>query len=629
MFFTYRRVFWLSAVMALFVFMPFHINGFSTDVWMRFVRIQEWMNAGFPMHETLMQGQNYPYGVQMHWTRFMDIIGYACAWPFMSWLGFKKAMEVMAWFVPALTLLIGVRGYFYGLRGYFSPKSAFLSFWLFFYGVGYIWGQSNVGYFDHHVFHFTLLVWVIALILRGMRFHKMGHYVGAGILAALGTWMTVEFAVIPYFMVLPGLLYWLVKGRSLRAEIAFLNSYTLILLACLLINPPIGGILHIDLCNFSFFYVLLGLFALVLLLGLEIIPVKWKSHWRYRLEWGMLLGGITGVIFLWFIHPFLGQAFFDAYQYRIWISKVGEMQPLPIYLLYSYGAYPIYLAIIMLSWVFYKNLNNRYAPLVLLTAPALSIYGFIFILYIRTGITVGAFFVFLVSLYVNMTFFPREKSWKDTFLFILSYLVFIACILKGGDLTKRVEEVALKYYYNQYKEDQTVEVPEIFKEAFATRLKQETEKKKPAKEKKPYSCSPNEEIFKKLSELKNATAMWTDIFSAPQLLWETGIPVFGGPYHTNIAGLDDLFAVQMDKSPFNRAKEIIFRRGVSHLYVRNPVCERHLFYKKGKEVALFKESFQYHLFYKTKKLPKWVKLVYENEDTGIKIYEIQFKGGKK
>ena len=84
---SYRWVFWLSAVMALFVFVPFYTN-FNTDVWMRFVRIQEWVEAGFPMQETLMQAQNYPYGVQMHWTRFMDIIGYVCAWPFISWLGF-------------------------------------------------------------------------------------------------------------------------------------------------------------------------------------------------------------------------------------------------------------------------------------------------------------------------------------------------------------------------------------------------------------------------------------------------------------------------------------------------------------------------------------------------------------
>ena len=630
MFFTYKRVFWLSAIMALFVLVPFHINGFSTDVWMRMVRIQEWMNAGFPMHETLMQGQNYPYGVQMHWTRFMDIIGYFCAWPFMSWLGFKKAMEVMAWIVPVLTLLIGVRGYFYGVRGYFSPKSAFLSFWLFFYGVGYIWGQSRVGYFDHHVFHFTLLVWVIALMLRGMRFHKVACYMGAGALAALGTWMTVEFAVIPYFMVLPALLYWLIEGRSLRSAISFLNTYTLVLLLCLIINPPIGGILHIDLCNFSFFYVLLGLFALVPMLLLESLPKKWKRLGRYRWEWGFLLGGLTAIVFLWTIHPFMGQAFFDAYQYKIWISKVGEMQGMPLYFLYPYGGYPIYLAFFMLWWAFHKRLDNRYAPLILLTAPALFVYGFIFIMHIRTGITVGAFFVFLVSLYVNMTFFPREKSKEDTFLFLLAYLPFIGCMLKGEAIMHRIEEVTLEYYYNQYKEDQNVIVPEIFQEAFALRLKQETEKVKPETEKeKPYSCNPNEDIFKELSNLKNATAMWTDVFTAPELLWETGIPVFSGPYHTNIQGLDDLFALQMDKPPFKKAKEIVFRRGVSHLYVRNPECDKYLFYQKGQELPALKESFQYHLYHQTKKLPKWVKLVYNNEETGIKIYEVQPEGGKK
>ncbi|MGN0919257.1 MAG: hypothetical protein ACI4OR_00625 [Alphaproteobacteria bacterium] len=630
MFFTYKRVFWLSAIMTLFVLVPFHINGFSTDVWMRMVRIQEWMNAGFPMQETLMRAQNYPYGVQMHWTRFMDIIGYVCAWPFMSWLGFKKAMEVMAWIVPLITLLIGVRGYFYGVRGYFSPKSAFLSFWLFFYGVGYIWGQSRVGYFDHHVFHFTLLVWVIALILRGMRFNKIGCYVGAGGLAALGTWMTVEFAVIPCFMIFPSLLYWLLYGRSLRMGISFLNAYTLVLLLCLLINPPMGGLFHIDLYNFSFFYILLGLFALVPLLMLEVIPAKYKACLRYRLEWGLLLAGLTGGIFLWLIQPFLGQTFFDAYQYHIWISKVGEMQGMPLFFLYPYGAYPIYLAFFMLCWAFHKRLNNRYTPLILLTAPALFVYGFIFIAHIRTGITVGAFFIFLVALYVNMTFFPREKSREDTFLFLLAYLPFIACVLKGEATMHHIEDETVKYYYNQYKEGQNVAVPEIFQEAFRLRLKQETEKQKPEQEReKPYSCSPNEDIFKELSSLEGAKAIWTDVFSAPEIAWESGMPVFSGPYHTNIQGLDDLFALQMDKPPFNKTKEILFRRGISHLYVRNPECDKYLFYKKGQELPALKTSFQYFLYHQKKGLPKWVKLVYKNEETGIKIYEVQLKGGKK
>ena len=52
MFFNYRRVFWLSVAMALFVLCPFDVSGFSTDVWMHFVRIQEWMKASFPMQET-------------------------------------------------------------------------------------------------------------------------------------------------------------------------------------------------------------------------------------------------------------------------------------------------------------------------------------------------------------------------------------------------------------------------------------------------------------------------------------------------------------------------------------------------------------------------------------------------
>ena len=60
MFSNYRRVIWLAMVMSLFVFFPFFVTGFSTDVWTRLTRIQEWANAGFPWKEQLMMGQNYP-----------------------------------------------------------------------------------------------------------------------------------------------------------------------------------------------------------------------------------------------------------------------------------------------------------------------------------------------------------------------------------------------------------------------------------------------------------------------------------------------------------------------------------------------------------------------------------------
>ena len=139
MFSSYKRVIWLAMVMSLFVFVPFYVVGFSTDVWTRLSRIQEWANAGFPLKEQLMMTQNYPFGVEMHWTRPLDFIGYAFAWPFIPNWGLKEALEIMACYVPVLVMLLAVRGFFYGVRGYLTPKMAFFAFWLFFFNdSGYI-----------------------------------------------------------------------------------------------------------------------------------------------------------------------------------------------------------------------------------------------------------------------------------------------------------------------------------------------------------------------------------------------------------------------------------------------------------------------------------------------------------
>ena len=95
MFSTYKRVFWLSAIMTIFFFMPFYVDGFSTDVWTRLTRIKIWANEGFPLKETLTMTQNYPFGVEMHWTRPLDFIGYIFAWPFIPQWGIKDALEIM------------------------------------------------------------------------------------------------------------------------------------------------------------------------------------------------------------------------------------------------------------------------------------------------------------------------------------------------------------------------------------------------------------------------------------------------------------------------------------------------------------------------------------------------------
>ena len=103
-------------------YVPFYILGWNTDVWTRFTRIQEWAAQGFPWKEHLMMGQNFPYGHEMHWTRPLDVIGYIFAWPFIPNYGIKDSLEIMSYYVPLLTLLLGVAGFLYALRGYLTPK---------------------------------------------------------------------------------------------------------------------------------------------------------------------------------------------------------------------------------------------------------------------------------------------------------------------------------------------------------------------------------------------------------------------------------------------------------------------------------------------------------------------------
>lgn len=643
MFNNYKSVFILSLIMAVFVFVPFYVSGFSTDVWIRLARIEEWAALGFPWRENLMMGQNFPYGHEMHWTRPLDFLGYAMAWPFIPGWGLHGALEIMAHFVPPLILLSGVAGFFYGVRGYITPKIAFASFWLFFYAVGMAWGQGSVGYYDHHVVLFALQVWVIALMARYFRTHAVKALIAAAVLTALGTWILFEFFINSYILILPFMLAWLSDKKSLKPAILFTAVYTVGIFIPLTFDYPMSGFGTVDMWRLSLFHVMLGGMTLAILIGLELFARLVKTDWILRCVYGALGISIYIAVLLGAFPEVITTRSEDAFMYAIWMQHITELAPLWRNAgVIPYGILPIALAVCAGVWALFHR-KRPHAPLTLIAATGLAFYAALNIFHVRFGVYVQGFFVFLAALYVRSVFFPREKSHGYTVVFVLFTLAFYGALLKGDATIRRLGawgqahlekknenkppidagtmKNAVERVLSQSWEEANASQQKTMAEQAQSRMN-ELEPKHPEDEKYQCFAFPDElvQIIKK--DAHNG-GIWTDIFAAPDILWKTGKPVFGGPYHTNVDGLNDLFAVQLDRPPYARAHAILKRRNITQLYMQNPRCLAYLYHGKDKKLKTgLMPLFNFAAYYETKDMPKWLKLEYADETTKVKVFRV-------
>ena len=145
-------------------------------------------------------------------------------------------------------------------------------------------------------------------------------------------------------------------------------------------------------------------------------------------------------------------------------------------------------------------------------------------------------------------------------------------------------------------------------------------------EDKSFSCTDElpEKIIKKIRQDRNNGSIWVDIFTAPKVLWETRKPVYSGPYHTNLQGLQDLFAVQLDNSKnFEVTGRIFKKRKTTQVMMKNPRCFNYLFYDENTNE--FKEglkNFYYSSYYETKEKPDWLELEYVDEKSQIKLFRV-------
>lgn len=453
--------------------------------------------------------------------------------------------------------------------------------------------------------------------------------IAAGALTALGTWITAEFFINSYIVLIPFVFYWLFYNRSLKPAVVYSASYTLFLLAAMSFDHPISGFWTLDFYRVSLFHVLLGALNTAALLGLIGIFCVLKSSVLRRLIYGTLMGSIYGVILLNIFGDILLVPMADPIVYNVWTKKVSEMEPLyKNSNVFSEGLIVFIVGLIAL-FVSLKARLHKNAPILLLTSVGLLFYLSIYIFHVRVGISVNVFMILVASLCFNMVFFPREKSGGETVLFLLLYGLFIGGNLRGGLIVDRLNNLGLNAYREEFKQDPNLNIPKWLK----IRLIEEQEAKKnenvppePYKEGDPwvFTCDISDGVIDVIKKDNKNGGVFVDIFDSPKMLWKTDKPLLTGPYHTNVDGFMALFHIMFDRGDFKTAHRIINERGLTQIYIKNPICSSYIMYdEETKKVIEGAKGTFYVTLWENKKVPNWLELEYHNKRTGEKVYRVK------
>lgn len=331
----------------------------DTDCYMRLVRVQELYNSG-DWHNAAIIRSNAPYGEVLHWTRPMDLLLMAGAYIGAAVVGFSKALFWWGVAIGPVLQLLSIAALAWGAAPLFTQDGV-MRLCLLMLGQAGIWQCFMAGRPDHHSLLALLFILLLGCTIRMLSLDQRVYYWAAGLIAAGGIWVSVEFMA-PVAMVLATLaVLWLMQGGNWAQNSAeFSLVLALAAALALVIERPMGELLAIEYDKISVVHI--AIFAIITIFWTimkQIVPGASLS----RL--GVLLGGAAiGAITVKMVFPAFFQGPFAAINpdiLPVWLSKVNEVQPLfsPTRLGVANTIMFLGPALLVVPYIFYKLLTNQ------------------------------------------------------------------------------------------------------------------------------------------------------------------------------------------------------------------------------------------------------------------------------
>lgn len=306
----------------------------GVDTYMRMVRVHEWLNGG-AWYENVSWRSNAPYGETLHWTRPLDLALVALAAPLIPFVGLSKALYISGFLVSPVMMGLALWALLWGTKPLLSVKGQIILVVLFTF-------QPSTHYYfvaarpDHHAIILLCFAAVLSFLARFACNPEEDRktIAWAGIIAALGIWVSVESLAIELFALLSLGVMWIFTARPVWLDalrrFSIMGALTLAF-ALMVERPPSEWLGSETYDRLSTVQVAL---LVLIALGIEAMrrgQDRFGGGLKERLILAVLASGAAAAIMGGLFPAFFKGPFGAAMDPRLdalWLSKVVEFQPM-------------------------------------------------------------------------------------------------------------------------------------------------------------------------------------------------------------------------------------------------------------------------------------------------------------
>ncbi len=295
------------------------------DVWIRLARVQQLYTSGDWYNRTIdLEG---PFGVANHWTRPLDVLLLALAYPAsfivplkMALLGAAAVYNILLLLITAIGISKLCRCLRIGAAGQWAATLLLFQ--------GDIISLFSIGRADHHSLLLCLFVWLLTFLCQYSAQKQLRHILLAGATAGLGLWVSPEFlAAIAGVAIWAGIC-WLFDLEKTSLKMLERFVLTIIAVTCVAIPlewPPHQWLtLSYDRISLLHLHMLVVMFFIARILNA--LPMR---NWQTR---GGIAGTVCAAAFAWlsFCHPrfYWGAMAETPADLVPMFAKLAEEQPL-------------------------------------------------------------------------------------------------------------------------------------------------------------------------------------------------------------------------------------------------------------------------------------------------------------
>ncbi len=366
------------------------LSVFNPDAFGRLMQVERLWESG-DWHAALALDANVPHGDPRHWSRPLDVLLIAGAWPLAQVMPVRDALMAWGSVISPLMQLASVMALWWGTRGLVKDRHfALLAFLFCFQPITAVF--FSIGRPDHHALLLFLATAMFAGLLRATRDPaRPWPPIVAGACAGLGVWVSIEGMIAAGAGSAALGAIWLCRGggERLAAIVRFLAALALAVAVGTGLERPVAAWGQDVYDMSSIAHVLLFASA----------ALAWAAFGRWPGSAGLALPGrlaacvagavVPGVaVFVVFPDFFAGPlAHFDPRVYDDWLARLQEYRPLITGELKDLGLAifrvgPVLAAGGWLAWAFFKGREETRGQ-ALLASVLLAVYLMLAVLQVR------------------------------------------------------------------------------------------------------------------------------------------------------------------------------------------------------------------------------------------------------